>query len=130
MKINILFFVAILTAFLCSCSTKPEANNTAVTKPTPLPSIVAPSSPTPVPTASVPKDGDYNGKGVVTKLNLDLGSVEINHEEIKDMMPAMQMEFFVSDKKLLNGLNVGDKINFVVRYKHPTETIVDIKKAQ
>ena len=118
---------ALLATILCSCGGSPIANNVAVTKPTPLPSIAAP---TPAPTTSVPKNGDYSGKGMVTKINLDLGSVEVDHEEIKDLMPAMKMEFFVSDKKLLSGLNVGDKINFVVRYKDPTETIVDIKKAQ
>ena len=90
----------------------------------------APVSPTPIPTASIPKNGDYNGKGVVTKINLELVSVEVDHEEIKDLMPPMRMEFFVSDKKHLTNLKVGDKIDFVVRYTHPTEKIVDIKKAQ
>ena len=120
MKSKSVLSVALLATFLCSCESKPPAN----------PSIAAPTSHTPVPTASVPKNGDYNGKGVVTKINIDLGSVELDHEEIKDMMPAMKMEFFVSDKKLLNNLKVGDKVDFVVRYKDPTETIVDIKKAQ
>ena len=45
-------------------------------------------------------------------------------------MPPMQMEFFVSDKSLLKDLKVGDKVDFVVEYKHPTEKIVSIKKAQ
>jgi Cu/Ag efflux protein CusF len=131
MKSKSVSCVALLATLLCSCGSKPEANNDiVVTKPTPLPSIAAPASPTPVPTPSVPKDGDYNAKGIVTKINLDLASVEVDHEEIRDMMPAMKMEFFVAEKKLLNAINVGDRINFVIRYKHPTETIVDIKKAQ
>ena len=58
------------------------------------------------------------------------GSVELKHEEIKDLMPAMQMEFFVKDKKILEGLKVGDKVDFVIEYKHPQETITSIKKAQ
>ena len=79
---------------------------------------------------SIPKDGDYDGKGEVTKINMELGSVELKHEEIKDLMPAMQMEFFVKDKALLKGLTVGDKVDFVVEYKHPQEIIINIKKAQ
>jgi Cu/Ag efflux protein CusF len=125
MKSKSVLAVALLATFLCSCGSDPAANNTAAAKPTPA----SPVSPTPVPTASIPKNGDYNAKGVVTKINLDLASVELNHEEIKDLMPAMLMEFFVSDKKFLNGLKVGDKVDFVVRYKDGAETIVDIKKA-
>lgn len=84
----------------------------------------------PVTAPSVPKDGNYDGKGTVTKINYEGGSIEINHEEMKDLMPAMQMEFFVKDKALLNGLAVGDKVDFVLEYKHPTEIITSIKKAQ
>jgi len=79
---------------------------------------------------SVPKDGNYDGKGIVTKINNEGGSIEINHEKMKDLMPAMQMEFFVKDKALLKGLAVGDKVDFVLEYKHPTEIIVGLKKAQ
>ncbi|MBA3351518.1 MAG: copper-binding protein [Blastocatellia bacterium] len=88
------------------------------------------SSSTPVPAPSVPADGDYDAKGVVTKIDLNLGSVEIDHEEIKGVMPPMKMEFFVADKKILDGVSVGDKIDFVLRHKTPTETIVKITKAK
>ncbi len=85
---------------------------------------------TPVTAPSIPKDGNYDAKGEITKINTELGSVEVKHEEIKDLMPAMQMEFYVKDKALLKGLAVGDRIDFVVEYKHPTEVISSIKKAQ
>ena len=88
------------------------------------------AQPTPVPTASIPKDGDYNGKGVVTKIDIKSGSVELNHEDIPGVMAPMQMEFYVKDKSILNGLKVGDKVDFVLEYKHPAETIVGIKKIQ
>jgi Cu(I)/Ag(I) efflux system protein CusF len=84
----------------------------------------------PVPTASIPKDGNYDGKGEVTKINPELGSIEMKHEDMPGLMPAMQMEFFVKDKALLKGLAIGDKVDFAVEYKHPTEIIVSIKKAQ
>ena len=124
MKIKI--FLLFTLATLAACSGKPTENGTNA-KPT---NKLAVTSPTPAATPFTPNDGDYNGKGVVTKLNPEQGSIELNHEEIKDMMPAMQMEFFVSDKKILVGLKVGDKVEFVLRYKNPTETIVNIKKAQ
>jgi Cu/Ag efflux protein CusF len=120
MKIK--FIVLLALANLFACGGKPSANENVRT--------VSAVSPTPAPAAIIAKDGDYNGKGVVTKLNVEQGSIELNHEEIKGMMPAMQMEFFVSDKKILDGLKVGDNVDFVLRYKNPTETIVSIKKAQ
>ena len=127
MKSISVLLIGFLAAAVCACGSNSATNNATPPKPA---SSIAANSPTPAPTLSVPKDGDYNGKGVVTKINLDAASVEVDHEEIKELMPAMKMEFFVSDKKLFDGLKVDDKINFVVRYKHPTETIVDIKKVQ
>ena len=125
MKIKSVFVVTLLAAAMCACGGKPAASNVSNAKPSPAASV------TPEPTASTPKNGDYPGKGVVTKIKLEGdGSIEVDHEEIKDLMPPMLMEFFVSDKKMLDGLKVGDKIDFVIRYKDRTETIVSIKKAQ
>ena len=84
----------------------------------------------PLPAPSIPKDGNYNGKGEVTRINMELGSVELKHEDMPGLMPEMQMEFFVKDKSLLKGLAIGDRVDFVVEYKHPQETITNIKKAQ
>jgi Cu(I)/Ag(I) efflux system protein CusF len=88
----------------------------------------APAAISPVTAPSIPKDGSYGGTGTVTKINNEPGSVEIDHEEIKGLMPAMKMEFNVKDKALLKGLAVGDKIDFVIEYKNPQEIIVGIKK--
>ena len=116
MKITLGLFALSL---LCACqpaSNNPSADRTAV------------ATPTPAPTVSIPKDGDYKSKGIVTKINLENGSIELNHEDIPGVMPPMLMEFYVSDKKMLQGLKVDDKVDFVLRYKHPTETIVSITK--
>lgn len=78
----------------------------------------------------MPKDGDYPGKGKVTKINNELGSVELDHEEIAGVMPRMIMEFYVSDKAMLKGLSVGDQVDFMLRHKGSSETIVKISKAK
>lgn len=94
------------------------------------PANTAPPKPTAtaIPTPVVPKNGDYPGTGKVTKINPELGSVELDHDEIKEVMPKMIMEFFVSDKKLLSGLKLGDTVDFTLRYKDGQETIIDIKR--
>ena len=66
----------------------------------------------------------------MTKINMELGSVELDHEETVGVMPPMIMEFYVKEKALLDGLKVGDHVDFVLEQKHPAETIVAIKKLQ
>jgi Cu/Ag efflux protein CusF len=115
----IILMFAAAVSFACGKSapeTKPPNAKTAQT-----PAAAAPS---------VPKDGNYDGKGEVTKINMESGSIELRHEDMPGLMPPMQMEFFVRDKALQKGLAVGDKVDFVVEYKHPTEIITSIKKAQ
>ena len=129
MKSKLSVSVAILGAILSACCGN-SANQSATAKPSPAASVTAATSPTTAPTSATPKNGDYDAKGVVTKINLELGSVEMDHEEIKGVMPPMRMEFFVSDKKMLDGVKVGDEVDFVLRYKDHTETVVNIRKAQ
>ena len=123
------FLTTTLLAFVAACGSSSTVNNTV---PKPGSATTSSPSPTPAPVAepSTPKNGDYPGKGVVTKIDLQNGSVEMDHEDIKGVMPAMQMEFYVSDKKLLDGLKVGDHVDFTLRYKDHTETVIDIKKAK
>ena len=70
----------------------------------------------------------FNGKGVVTKINFELGSVELDHEEIKGSMPAMIMEFYVREKSELEVLKIGDKVEFVLEENFGQEKIISIKK--
>lgn len=84
----------------------------------------------PMPTASVPKNGDYTGKGKVTKIDVESRAVELDHQEIKGVMPAMRMEFFVIDPALLNGVSVGDVVDFTLRYKDGQEIITTLVKAK
>lgn len=115
--------MVLAAVFTIGCGEKAKPSNTVVkTAPTP--------APTPAATSVPPKDGDFPGKGKVTKINNELGSVELNHEEIVGVMPAMIMEFYVSDKAMLKGLAVGDQVDFVLRQKGGSETIVKITKAK
>ena len=94
----------------------------------PVPPVAAPSeTPTPM---TQPKNGEYPGKGKVTKLNPAGGTVELDHEEVKGVMPAMKMEFNVRDKSMLKDLKVGDAVDFTLEYKDRRETITKIAKAQ
>ena len=127
MKFIFLLSLTIIASLAFACEQKTVTNNAKPPTSASTPATDLPTTTAPAPT---PKDGDYPGKGVVTKINMELGSVEMNHEEIKDLMPAMTMEFFVSDKKMLDGLKVGDKIDFVIRYKDRNETIVKITRSQ
>jgi Cu/Ag efflux protein CusF len=56
----------------------------------------------------------YVGVGTVTGLDPKVSMIEIDHEDIKGLMPAMQMQFHLKDKSLLNGIKVGDRIEFTV----------------
>lgn len=109
----------------CTLAIACGASGSNVARPLNVPSAKPAAT---VATPAVPKNGDYPGTGKVTKINRELGSVELDHDEIKEVMPKMIMEFFVSDKGLLKGLEVGDVIDFTLRYKDGQETIIDIKK--
>jgi len=56
----------------------------------------------------------YPAIGKVTGLDPKLPTIEIDHEDIKGLMPAMEMEFHVKDKQLLEGIAVGDRVEFTV----------------
>jgi Cu/Ag efflux protein CusF len=84
-------------------------------------------SPAPATNSASQKNGEYPAKGTITKINPTLGSVELDHEDIPNLMPAMRMEFYLADKLMLNGIAVGDIVDFTILYKDGTETITKIK---
>ena len=83
-------------------------------------------SPMPMPAAA--KDGTYKGHGTVTRVSYDIGEIEIDHDDIPGLMPAMKMKFHVKDSSILKGIFAPDEVNFVIEYKHPEEKIVSITK--
>ena len=96
-KIRILLGLLLL-AFIFSNCTK----NKAITPPKPTGPAAAVATTT------------YEGEGKVVSLKPKGPSIEIDHQEIKGLMPAMTMEFYVKDKSLLDGLKSGDSIAFSI----------------
>jgi Cu/Ag efflux protein CusF len=70
----------------------------------------------------------YRGVGVIKKINPQDPSVMIAHEEIKDYMDAMTMEYHVKDKSLLTSIKPGDKVDFTIEDKQGVVAISEIKK--
>lgn len=71
----------------------------------------------------------FRGKGVVRLINLEEGWFEIDHEEIKGFMPAMQMEWMVRNKSLLKSVSVGDQVDFTLEDDNGNEVVTEIKKS-
>jgi len=69
----------------------------------------------------------YAGTGVVMTINRAEGWIEINHGEIKDLMPAMQMEFNVRNKSLLDRVKVGERVDFTLIETEKGEYLTEIK---
>lgn len=110
-----------------SCGDKPVNSSAPSNKP-----ILQPvgGSESPMPSPIVTKDGTYKGHGKVTRVSNDLGSIEIEHDDIPGLMPAMKMEFYVKDKAMLNGIFANDEVNFVIEYKQGQEKISSITKVK
>ena len=58
----------------------------------------------------------YDARGVVEDVNREYGQVLIDHEDIEGLMPAMTMSFDVTDAAVLDGLERGQAIDFVVEF--------------
>jgi len=72
----------------------------------------------------------YHGVGVVKATKPQLPSIEIDHEDIKGLMPAMQMEFYVKDKSLLEGIKPGDRIEFTMENGVGGLKVTEIRRNQ
>jgi Cu(I)/Ag(I) efflux system protein CusF len=66
--------------------------------------------------------------GVITAINTKENILTLNHEAIAAIKwPAMTMGFKVADPKLLNGLAVGQKVDFELKADGEIYTIVSVK---
>jgi Cu/Ag efflux protein CusF len=136
--------VTLMAALSVSCGEQqPRADNAA--EPTPQ---AANASPSPIPWATieppaqVPAPADtpnaqqpsavksYSGTGIIRLINLKEGWLEIDHEEIKGFMAAMQMEWSVKDRAMLKRVRVGDKVDFTLEDNNGSEVITGLKKVR
>ena len=94
----VIICVALIAAAACN---KQPANNQT-------------NAPTPTGPAAAVASNSYKGVGVVKAINTKVPAIEIDHGDIEGLMPAMQMEFPVTDANLLNGIAVNDRIDFTI----------------
>ena len=87
-------------------------------------------SPTPSGPAAAVQSNSYHGVGVVKSLNPKGPAIEIDHGDIEGLMPAMQMEFPVTDANLLNGIAVNDRIDFTIENGPSEMKVTAIKKKE
>jgi len=108
-----LIFACLALIAIAACGKQP-AENTA-----PAP----PSGP-----AAAVQTKSYQGVGIVRGLNPKRPGIEIEHEDIVGLMPAMQMEFPVADAAMLKGLAVNDHIEFTIENAAGDMRVTAIKK--
>ena len=116
--------ILLAAALAWSCKPRPQSATTVASSNTPQPaaSTGLPSFPPAV------LGKPYPGTGIVKIVNRKEGWVEIDHEEIKDLMPAMEMEYWVRDPALMNGIQVGDKVAFVVVEDKKGQYLTELKR--
>lgn len=66
--------------------------------------------------------------GEVRKVDPEKGYIVLRHGDLPSIaMPAMTMGFDVADKKLLEGLKVGDKVKFQAKLVNSKATVTELK---
>lgn len=69
--------------------------------------------------------------GEVRKIDKDTGKITIRHAEIKHLdMPPMTMVFVARDKALLDAVQPGQKVRFMVVLENGQMVVTDIQPAK
>jgi len=77
-------------------------------------------------TGSTPGTQIYQAVGIVKGMNPAAKEVTIDHEDIPGLMSAMRMTFSIKDLKVLDGIGVGDKIDFELERNGSDYTVTKI----
>lgn len=80
--------------------------------------------------AGIPGEQTFDVKGIVRGLESDGKTVNVEHEEIPDYMPAMTMPLEVKEPRLLQNLQVGDSIEFQLVVTEDDSWISRIKRLE
>lgn len=70
----------------------------------------------------------YKAVGVIKKIDAENGKITINHQDIKGYMSAMEMDFSVYDKSLIESAKIGDKIDFEIERRGEKLVITKLNK--
>jgi Cu/Ag efflux protein CusF len=119
-RATILIIAVVLTLPGC----KQGETKTATAQPTPTPAPNLQLIPVPSPIIGKP----YPGIGVVKLINKKEGWIEIDHEPIEGLMPAMIMEWHVEPRSLMNKVKVGDKVRFTVVETGKAQLLTSLEK--
>ena len=125
-KVPLAFWLLILLPAALALSCRPEPQPGKAVAPTPTPQPAVQLNPPGFPPTVL--DKPYPGTGIVKILNPKEGWVEIEHEEIKDLMPAMTMEFWIRNPSIMKGIRVGDKVDFIVVEDRKGQYLTELKK--
>ncbi|MDP2065784.1 MAG: copper-binding protein [Burkholderiaceae bacterium] len=69
--------------------------------------------------------------GEVRKVDKEAGKITLRHGDIKHMdMPGMTMVFVAKDKSMLDKVQVGDKVRFMVMDDQGKMVVTDIQPAR
>lgn len=70
----------------------------------------------------------HEGVGVIEEVNKEAAIVQINHEDLKNYMPAMSMPFKVKNAALLDTIKIGDKVEFTLEDSAAGIFVIELKK--
>ena len=70
----------------------------------------------------------HHGVGVVESIDKEMAAIQINHEAIKDYMPAMSMPYTARDRSLLDVVHPGDRVEFSLETTSKGDVLTEIKK--
>lgn len=69
------------------------------------------------------------GQGKIVAIDTENAEITLDHGEIPGLMGAMTMPFPVSDPKLLEGLQEGQRVEFDLEYRGGMYTVKGIRPA-
>jgi Cu/Ag efflux protein CusF len=72
---------------------------------------------------------EFHGRGVVRAILGELNVIVLTHDDIPGYMAPMTMGFRVASPRLLEGLEAGDSVRFVLRGAAPNLLLVGIEKS-
>ena len=72
----------------------------------------------------------HHGVGIIESIDKEIATIQINHEEIKDYMPAMSMPYGVKDKSLLDSVSAGDRVEFSLEGTTKGDVVSEIKRIE